>query len=116
MKKLIDILFKVESTCFTEMTYTAQELEVFAACSKLFASGCKTSHDMQRGVYRAIWWITPLETQRLIKIWCMDRVKIEAELDRLNTVPSDLVKNVSIDSSEGAPECGGASCASSQSF
>jgi hypothetical protein len=106
----------VESTCFTEMTYTAQELEVFAACSKLFASGCKTSHDMGRAVYRAVWWITPLETQRLVKIWCMDKLKIEAELDRLNTVPKDLVRNVQDHSPESTPGCGGASCASSQSF
>jgi hypothetical protein len=98
------------------MNYSAQELEVFALCSKLLAGGCKTSHDMERCVYRTIWWITPLETQRFIKIWCMDRVKIEAELDRLNTVPSDLVKNVSLNSSNGAPEYRGTSCASSQSF
>jgi hypothetical protein len=98
------------------MAYTAQELEVFKVCSALYKEGCKNSHDMGRAVYRVVCWITPLETQRLVKLWCMDKLKIEAELDRLNTVTKDLVRNVIDHSPESTPECGGASCTSSQSF
>lgn len=98
------------------MSYTSEELEVFTACFALAEQGCKTSHELEKGLYKTIWWISPLESTRLVKVWIRDRKKIDEMLRQLKEAHKDLVRNVSIDSSESASECGGASCASSQSI
>jgi len=99
-----------------KMTYSLQELEVFNACFALVAQGCKTDHELQKGVYKMVHWISPLETQRLVKVWIRDRLKIEAYLASLNGSLEDLVRHVEVNSAESATECGGPSCASSQSI
>ena len=58
------------------MNYTVQELEVFQVCFALVAQGCKTDHEIEKGVYKTVHWISPLETQRLVKVWIRDRLKL----------------------------------------
>lgn len=104
------------TTSFHTMNYTVQELEVFQVCFALAAQGCKTDHEIQKGVYRTVWWISPLQTQKLVKLWIRDRLKIEAYLASLNGSLDDLVRHVENDASQGTRECGDSSCASSQSI
>jgi hypothetical protein len=97
------------------MAYTHQELEVFTACFALAEQGCKTSHELEKGLYKTIWWISPLESARLVKVWIRDRKKIDDTLRQLKEIHNDIVRNVEDHSPESTPGCGGASCATSQS-
>ena len=97
------------------MAYTAQELDVFKYCFTLLAEGCKTSHEAEKALYKAFHWMTPLDAQRLVKLWIRDRQKIDETLRQLKEAPQDFVRNVEVYSPESTPGCGGASCASSQS-
>lgn len=97
------------------MNYTVEELEVFQVCFALVTRGCKTDHELQKGVYKAVHWASPLETQRLVKLWIRDRLKIEAYLASLNESHNDLVRHVEVNASQSTAECGGSRCASSQS-
>lgn len=72
------------------MAQFMQEQEAFRVCDTLLASGCKTNREMEKGLYRTLWWISPLEAERTVKRWIQtqyvpSKQKIDSKHVHLNT-------------------------------
>ncbi len=48
--------------------------------SEIIPSECKTSLEAEKALLKKFWWITPLQSEKIVKEWIRNNKKIETKL------------------------------------
>jgi hypothetical protein len=48
--------------------------------SEIIPSECKTSFEAEKALLKKFWWVSPLQSEKIVKEWIRNKKKIETKL------------------------------------
>ena len=79
------------------MSYTDEQLQMFAYCFELFDAGYRMSSDVETELRRKFWWISNTTAYTVVRQWYRNKEKIGAILaqqnhhDQVNNEPTSRI-------------------------